>query len=107
MKFKMNDRTWEIKEVDEQDIVAILQPQEEEKIIVANGVTDFQGQFILLNKNLHPEMKKQTLYHELMHCYIRCYIIFNQLAEINEEMLCDISANSHDIIHKIIEDYFK
>lgn len=24
----------------------------------------------------------------------------------NEEVLCDISANSHDIIHKIVEDYF-
>ena len=107
MKFKMNDRTWEIKEVDEQSIIDILQPQEEEKIIVANGVTDFQQQMIFLNEKLHLEMKKQTLYHELMHCYIRCYIIFNQLAEINEEMLCDISANSHDIIHKIVEDYFK
>ena len=25
----------------------------------------------------------------------------------DEEELCDISANSHDIIHKIVEDYFK
>ena len=24
-----------------------------------------------------------------------------------QEVLCDISANSHDIIHKIVEDYFK
>ena len=27
--------------------------------------------------------------------------------EMNEETLCNISANSHDIIHKIVEDYFK
>lgn len=25
----------------------------------------------------------------------------------DEEVLCDISANSHNIIHKIVEDYFK
>ena len=25
----------------------------------------------------------------------------------DEEVLCDISANSHDIIHKIVEDYFE
>ena len=48
---------------------------------------------------------KQTLYHELMHCYLWSYIhIFN---EISEEAMCDISANSHDIIHKIVEDYFE
>ena len=27
--------------------------------------------------------------------------------KISEEELCDISACSHDIIHKIVEDYFK
>lgn len=27
--------------------------------------------------------------------------------ETNEETICNISANSLDIIHKIVEDYFK
>ena len=44
--------------------------------------------------------------HELMHCYIDCYVSF-QAVVYNEEILCHISANSHDIIHKIVEDYFK
>lgn len=104
--FEMNNRLWAIEEVEEQEIIDILQKQEECKILMANGLTDFQQQVILLNKNIHPEMKKQTLYHELMHCYIRCYITFDQLSGIEEEMICDICANSHDIIHKIVEGYF-
>ena len=30
----------------------------------------------------------------------------NRKIKPDEEVLCDISANSHDIIHKIVENYF-
>ena len=54
---------------------------------------------------MHKEQKRQTLLHELMHCYVWSYVCgFNN---ISEEALCDISANSHDIIHEIVENYFK
>ena len=49
--------------------------------------------------------KEQTLKHELMHCYIGCYL-FNSEKEYTEEDLCNISANSHDIIHEIVKQYF-
>lgn len=67
------------------------------------------------NANCDPGMKrlcmidkkkKKTLYHELTHVYIREYLTSRDI-DPNEEVLCDISANSHDIIHKIIENYFK
>jgi hypothetical protein len=40
-----------------------------------------------------------------MHCYIGCYLY--EFKSFDEENVCNISANSHDIIHKIVEDYFK
>lgn len=41
-----------------------------------------------------------------MHAYIREYLTTRDV-EPDEEMMCDISANSHDIIHKIVTEYFK
>lgn len=62
--------------------------------------------FRVYDKDLCLDQKKQTLKHELMHCYIGCYL-FNVEKEYTEEDLCNISSNSHDIIHKIVEQYFK
>lgn len=109
MQFEINNRHWVIEETEEKYIIDILQSQEEDgvRIIMANGLTDFQKQIIYINKDLHEEVKKETLYHELMHCYLRSYTFFPTLERLSEEMLCDLSANSHDIIHKIAEDYFK
>lgn len=107
MKFKINNREWEIIEVDEQVIIDKLQKQEEYKIIFANGLTDFQYLKIYLNVNLPVDQKRQTLLHELMHCYIRTFIHLPQIEEASEEVICDISANSHDIIQEIVNKYFK
>jgi Zn-dependent peptidase ImmA (M78 family) len=107
MKFKINNREWEIIEVDEQVIIDKLQKQEEYKILFANGLTDFQYLKIYLNVNLPVDQKRQTLLHELMHCYIRTFIHLPQIEEASEEVICDISANSHDIIHEIANNYFK
>ena len=104
MKFKMNNRTWEIVEAEPE---YLLQEYNNEfgDISYCFGFTKISDQKICINKELCQDQKKQTLYHELMHCYIWCYI--HNFDEIGIEALCDISANSHDIIHKIVEDYFK
>ena len=65
----------------------------------------YDEQTIYIDKDLHIEQKRQTLMHELMHCYIGNYLYSTK--EYTEEDLWNISANSHDIIHKIVEDYFK
>ena len=104
MKFKINNREWEIKEVTQKEIKEIDNCVEERGDIY--GLTCYEKQKIYLWKDIVFEKKRQTLMHELMHCYIDCYVSF-QAMEYNEEILCHISANSHDIIHKIVEDYFK
>lgn len=107
MKFKMNNREWEIAEISQEDIRKTFtkfdgEPQPGRYF----GLTCFDSYKIYLDKDICLEQKKQTLKHELMHCYIGCYISLDTL-KCGEEDLCDISANSHDMIHKICEEYFK
>lgn len=109
MKFKMNDRTWEIKELSQEEIRQHIkdykydgEPSETGKYY---GQTYFDEQIIYIDKDLHIEQKRQTLMHELMHCYIGCYLY--DFKNFDEENVCNISANAHDMIHKIVEDYFK
>lgn len=108
MKFRINGRTWEIIEISQEEIRQHIidykydGPPSDGRYY---GQTYFDEQKIYLDKGLNKEQKRQTLLHELMHCYIATYIALD-IKEITEEILCDISANSHDIIHKIAEDYF-
>lgn len=103
MTFKMNDRTWEIEEVSA-DWLLDEYKKECGDATYCFGLCRYSLQKIYINKEMHHEQKRQTLLHELMHCYIWSYVCgFNN---IGEEALCDISANSHDIIHKIVENYF-
>lgn len=103
MKFKINDAEYEIKEVS-QEIIKEEDTEEEEGYYY--GQTRFQRQVILIDKNLSKERKRKTLIHELTHVYIREFLTTREI-EPNEEVLCDIHANCHDMIHKIVEDYFK
>lgn len=107
MKFKINNRTWEIKELPQEEIREHLinykydgQPGEGKYY----GQTYYDEQIIYIDKDLHPEQKRQTLLHELTHCYIGCYLFSSK--QFTEEDVCNISACSHDLIHKIVEDYF-
>lgn len=110
MKFKMNNRQWKIIELSQDEIREHIvkykyngQPTEIGRYY---GQTYCDEQKIYLDKDLHIEQKKITLMHELMHCYINCYIT-HQEQQYSEEDICNISANAHYIIHKIVEDYFK
>lgn len=102
MKFKINNRTYEIKEVSQKEL------QEEAGSLDGEyfGLTIPKRQEIWLWKELLMEQKKITLYHELFHCYTLNYLTFNDL-ELKEDDYADISANSHDIIHEIVQEYFK
>lgn len=102
MFFEMNDVKYQIKEVEQKDFWEYKVNEEDGYYY---GQSHFQTQEIWLDKTLSKEKKKKTLYHELTHVYIREYLTSRDITP-DEEVLCDISANSHDIIHKIVEDYF-
>lgn len=104
MKFKMNELEWEIKEVSAEEVKSNF--NDDNKDSVYFGCTQLSTQMIFLNNEASLEKKKNTLYHELMHCYLYCYLS-DEIGFANlEEGICDISANSHNMIHRIVEDYF-
>lgn len=105
MKFEMNSRNWIIREVEQKKFWEDDNAVQKENDGNFLGRTLFAKQEIWLDRNISNEQKRKTLYHELLHCYKGMYITFNDLP-VDEEMLCDISANSHDIIHNIVEKYF-
>lgn len=103
-KFLINNRTWTIEEVGK-DWLLEEYKKEYENATYCFGLTKYPIQTIYINNELCDEVKKQTLYHELMHCYLWNYV--HNFNEIGEEAMCDISANSHDIIHLVVRNYFK
>ena len=70
------------------------------------GLTFHDSCLIYLDKDLPLGRKKKTLIHELTHCYITTYITHLD-NEYNEEMICDIVANSNSFINDIMKKYFK
>lgn len=107
MKFKINNREWEIIELSQEEIKQKIKEYDGvvEELGIYFGSTQTANQKIYLDKDICIEQKKQTLMHELMHCYIVCFLFSTK--SYDEEDLCNISANSHDIIHDIVEKYFK
>lgn len=103
MKFKMNNRNWEIVEIGHKDLLEAYR-KEYGDAAYCFGLTIYNEQIIYLNREMHKDVKRQTLLHELMHCYVWNYVAKG--LEITEEALCDITANSHYIIHDIVKKYF-
>lgn len=96
----MNNRKWKILKKSQQEMYDYY--NEEEKGYYY-GQTHFSTQEIWLSDDIPFTQLDKTLFHELMHCYIRMYITMQEL-DYNEESLCDISANAYIIITRIISD---
>lgn len=106
MNFIINNHEWQIVEISKEILKQKYEEGTEEKAVEVFGLTNFCEQTIYLNKTMHENLKKHTLMHELLHCYISEYCSIEQ-NNYNEEVMCDICANSHDIIHEIVKKYFK
>lgn len=104
MIFEMNNLKWTIKKATAEEIKKDFNDDSKESYYF--GSITKSTQTISINKEVSIEKQKQALYHELMHCYLYCYIA-EDIGNIDEETFCNISAKSHDIIHEIVERYFK
>ena len=109
MEFKINNRTWKIVELSQEDIKNEMKkhydkPDEQGKYF---GITYSDIQTIFLDKDLCQEQKRTTLIHELTHCYIENYITHINDRDYSTEDVCDIVSYSHDIIREIIDKYFE
>ena len=103
MKFKMNNNEWEIKEINSAEMSTMFPSDNCNSF--THGITIYRDLIIYINKDTKD--KKKTLYHELEHCFMFEYGHNQNEKEFNCEDVCEICACSHDIIHKIVEDYFK
>ena len=113
MEFKINNREWTILEVSQSEIKNMQNTRranEDENIKSIDtryyGITYCDIQKIYLDEDLPQQRKKSTLIHELVHCYIDNYITHCN-KQYDEEDVADIVSNSYDIIHKIVDKYFK
>lgn len=106
MNFVMNKNIWEIKELSQQEICKEKGVEYEPNVGNYFGVTFVKKQLIVLDEDLSSTQKRKTLRHELVHCYIGSYISFENINNWNEDQICDLVANSYDIIEEIIDTYF-
>ena len=105
MKFTINGSIWTIKEMKQEEFW-----KDDNKINEMNnneyffGRTKYEKQEIWIDESISEEQKRKTLIHELVHCYKSSYVAFTTLNG-DEELWCDLVANSHDIIQNIIDSY--
>ncbi len=108
MKFKINNKNWNIKEIPQEEMRQELKKHNDSQGEFGKyfGLTYFDIQTIFLDKDLCQDRKRSTLLHELGHCYIGTYITHID-KQYTEEDVVDIISNSHDIIRNIVDKYFK
>lgn len=106
MKFEINNTEWIIEEKDKNELKELYEKETQEKTYFVFGVTVKSKHIIYINKDMCQEQKIRTLKHELTHCYIWEYGLYNVM-DINEEVICDIVASSNDFINEVVEKYRK
>ena len=105
MKFKINNHEWFIEEKPENELLEEYHKRQP-GAYACMGLTFYKEHKIWIAKELCDDEKARTLKHELTHCYIWENGFYNVDFN-NEELVCDFVASCIDIIHKIVEDYFK
>lgn len=104
MKFTINNDEWQIEEKSKNELKELYEKETQEKTYFVFGVTIKSAHIIYINKDMCEEQKIKTLKHELTHCYIWEFGLYNVM-DINEEVICDIVASSNDFINEVIEQY--
>lgn len=104
MEFKINNRTWRIEEKSKQELINMYNEQYEEAAYFVFGLTLRPKHLIYINKEMCKDQKIKTLKHELTHCYIWEYGLYN-VPNFNEEMVCDLVSSSNDFINEVVNQY--
>lgn len=106
MEFEINNDKWKIEEKGKDELKELYEKEMEEKTYYVFGVTIKPEHLIYINKNMCIDQKIKTLKHELTHCYIWEYGLYN-VTDVNEEVICDLVASSNDFINDVVNKYFK
>ena len=100
MNFKINNMTWKIMMKSKEELLDKYNSNHDQKAYYLFGVTLFPEHEIWLNEEMCYDQQIKTLKHELTHCYIWSYGIYN-VPDYNEECICN------DFIHEVVEKYKK
>ena len=106
MIFECNNNLWTIIEIDKDSLKEMYEKELEEKAYYVFGVTRKSDHTIYINKDMCQEQKIRTLKHELTHCYIWEYGLYN-VNDVNEEVICDLVSASNDFINEVVSMYKK
>lgn len=104
-KFEINNHIWEIELRPESELLEEYQKRINGTAYGCFGLTFYKEHKIWIAKELCIDERLRTLRHELTHCYIWESGLYH--CDYNdEEIVCDIVANSYTFINKIMEDKY-
>ena len=106
MKFIINNSEWKIIEQNSNVMLEKYKEDVDDRVTFAFGLTIFSKHEIWINKEMHSDQKIRTLKHELTHCFIYNYGLYN-VPNFNEEMACDLVASINDFVNEIVEKFKK
>lgn len=100
MIFKINNDEWEIILKDKKVLADKYNSENEESDFVF-GVTIYSKHQIWINQDMCVDQQIRTLKHELTHCYMWNYGLYN-VPHYTEEMVCDLVSSINDFINEIV-----
>ena len=106
MNFKINNMVWKIMMKSKEELLDKYNSNHDQKAYYLFGVALFPEHEIWLNEEMCYDQQIKTLKHELTHCYIWSYGIYN-VPDYNEEFICDLVSASNDFINEVVEKYKK
>lgn len=105
MDFEINGDMWFIEFKSKEELIELYKTEyKEEDVYFVFGLTNKSQHCIWLNKDMQVSQQIKTLKHELTHCYIWEYGLYN-VPHFNEEMACDLVSRSNDFINKVVEKF--
>lgn len=106
VEFYINNDKWIIEEKPKDLLLKMYNEQYDEEAYYVFGLTIKSEHKIYINKEICKDAKIKTLKHELTHCYIWNYGLYN-VPNFNEEMVCDLVSSINDFINDIVGKFKK
>ncbi len=104
MEFLINGQKWKILIKTKQELINKYNSEHEDKAVYAFGVTIYSDHEIWINEELCPDQKQNTLRHELAHCFIWSYGLYNTTGD-HDEAMCDLISASNEFIYNVVHQF--
>lgn len=101
MEFEIDEDLWKIELIDKDILLEKYRTYINEESTFAFGVCIFPEHKIWINKDMCKKQQIRTLKHELTHVFIWYSALYN-VPTYNEEMVCDLVANSNNFINFVV-----